>query len=651
MVMATDARPPRAPLAEVPPAEAPSAGVPPAEVQPAEVQTAEVQPAEVWAPTLLVVEDSETQAIMIRRMLEGHGFQVERVASAEAALDHLNRRLPDLVIADYHLPGMNGGELSRQIRLNSRTRSIPLLMLTEAAEAETEREGLESGADAYLSKAADPDLMILRIRALLRQRPPAPTPAAASTESAHFRRIRFLIVNDDATAAARHQAALVRDGYLVEVAPDLDAARRFMDEGGGDAGRPVDCVLVSLQGRRFDSVAVCGELNALRTVGIAGETTAPQPAAPQPAAPQPAAPFLLIGVEQDGHVSKELLSRAFDAGLDEFIPALLDPGVLRVRLRAIVRRKLLQDEMQQFEADRRERAITLERARMAEALTQANGELEAANAKLIETQAKLVQAAKMASLGELVAGIAHEINNPLAFILAHQATVQRLLGKIGPDAILDAEARGFIAKAQDRATAMGAGLRRIQDLVLNLRRFSRMDEGGFQLVDIFESIDTILTLLSPKLGDRIVIGRHYAGPPALWCSPALLNQVVMNIISNAADAIEGQGRIDITATVEGHHYLIMIEDSGSGIPEDLQERVFEPFFTTKPIGSGTGLGLAIAYTVVQAHKGGITVARSQLGGASFKISVPLTQEPDAPPSGERLEPVQRIPSRQPTQGV
>jgi two-component system, NtrC family, sensor kinase len=593
----------------------------------------DVPAAEARAPSLLVVEDSETQAIMIRRMLENNGFQVDRAPSAEAALDHLNRKLPDLVIADYHLPGMNGGELSRQIRLNSRTRSIPLLMLTEAAEAETEREGLESGADAYLSKAADPDLMILRIRALLRQRPLAAD--EMPTESAHFRRICFLVVDDDAAAGALHRAALVRDGYLAEVAPDLAAARRLV----GDASRPVDCVLVSLQAQAFDSVAVCGALNALRT------------AEAPPAEAPPAAPFLLIGIERDGHVSKELLSRAFDAGLDEFIPALLDDGVLRVRLRAIVRRKLLQDEMQQFEADRRERAITQERARMAEALTQANGELEAANSKLIETQAKLVQAAKMASLGELVAGIAHEINNPLAFILAHQTTVQRLLGRIGTDAIADAEARASIVKAQDRATAMGTGLRRIQDLVLNLRRFSRMDEGGFQLVDIFEAIDTILTLLSPKLGERIVIGRHYKGAPALWCSPALLNQVVMNIVSNAADAIEGPGRIEITAAAEGESYLIVIEDSGVGIPEDLQERVFEPFFTTKPIGSGTGLGLAIAYTVVQAHKGLITVARSPLGGASFKIAVPLTQEPGALPIGAPLEPVQRMPSRQPTQGV
>jgi two-component system NtrC family sensor kinase len=564
---------------------------------------------------LLVVEDSETQAIMIRRMLESHGFHVERAASAEAALDRLNARLPDLIIADFHLPGMSGGELSRQLRLNSRTRSIPLLMLTEAAEVETEREGLESGADAYVSKAADPDFMILRIRALLRQRPVQAEDGEG--EAAHFRRIRFLVLDDDPEAMAEHRAALLRDGYLVEPATDIETARACLLA----SEEPIDCVLMGLPPRRFDSVDACMQLTALRS------------GARDTLADRHVQSFLLIGIER-GAVSKEKLSRAFDVGLDEYIPAFDDEGLLRVRLRAIVRRKLLQDEMTQAEADRRERSITLERARMAEALTQANAELGAANEKLIETQAKLVQAAKMASLGELVAGIAHEINNPLAFILAHQATVQRVLGKISPREVTTEAARGYIAKAQDRATAMGDGLKRIRDLVLNLRQFSRMDEGGFQLVDVFEAIDTVLTLLRPKLGDRIIVGRRYEGPPVLWCSPALLNQVVMNIVSNAADAIEGSGRIEITVTAEGADYVILIEDSGPGVPSHLQERIFEPFFTTKPIGSGTGLGLAIAYSVVEAHEGSIIIGRSPLGGASFKIAVPLTQEqeqPDPPP--------------------
>jgi two-component system NtrC family sensor kinase len=560
-------------------------------------------------PSLLVVEDSETQALVIRRTLERHGFQVDRAASAEAALDHLNRKLPDLVIADYHLPGMNGGELSRQIRLNGRTRSIPLLMLTEAAEADTEREGLESGADAYVSKSADMDFMILRIRALLRQRPAVQSAGDESqtVETPHFRRIRFLVVDDQAGSSVALRRLLEKDGYLVDDVASLDAAKVALT----DAANPVDCVLVTLHATRFDSVELCRRLDALRQTEIAERG---------------ASRFLLVGIERDGDEPKELLARAFDAGLDEFIPPALDEGVVRVRLRAIVRRKLLQDEMQQAEVDRRNRAVTLERARMAEALSQANIELGAINTKLVETQAKLVQAAKMASLGELVAGIAHEINNPLAFILAHQGTVERLLAKVGAGEGTDEAARAVIAKARDRTMAMGTGLKRIQDLVLNLRRFSRMDEGGFQNVDIFEAIDTVLTLLSPKLGDRVTISRRYDGPSVLWCSPALLNQVVMNIVSNAADAIAGPGRIAIATEVGQGGYIIQIDDSGPGVPDALQERVFEPFFTTKDIGAGTGLGLAIAYTVVQAHKGTITVGRSALGGASFRIVVPMASQ-------------------------
>ncbi|GAB0114760.1 response regulator [Acidisoma sp. C75] len=564
------------------------------------------EPEPTRGASLLVVEDSETQAILIRRMLEGHGFQVERAASAEAALDQLNARLPDLIIADFHLPGMSGGELSRQLRLNARTRSIPLLMLTEASAAETEREGLESGADAYVSKGADPDFMILRIRALLRQRPAHAEEAGGETP--HFRRVRFLLLDDDAAARAEQGASLEREGYRVRQAADAAAAEAAVM----DPAEPVDCVIIGLPARHFASEAVCRRLRALRRAGGPG--------------PRGVAPFLLVGLERGGALPKDELSRAFEAGLDEFIPQLGDATLLRARLRAIVRRKLMLDEMQEAEAERQEHAITAERARMAEALTSANAELAAANEKLIEAQAKLVQAAKMASLGELVAGIAHEINNPLAFILAHQATVQRELDRIAPEAVAGEEARRRIVKARDRAIAMGAGLQRIRDLVRNLRQFSRMEEGGFQSVDVYESIDTIVTLLGPKLGERVSVTRRYDAPPTLWCSPSLFNQVVMNIVSNAADAIEGPGQIAIALSVEDGSYVIAIEDSGAGVPADLQERIFEPFFTTKPIGTGTGLGLAIAYTVVQAHGGSVSIGSSALGGACFRIAVPIRQD-------------------------
>ena len=169
---------------------------------------------------------------------------------------------------------------------------------------------------------------------------------------------------------------------------------------------------------------------------------------------------------------------------------------------------------------------------------------------------------------------------------------------------------------------MKLGLGRIQELVLNLRRFSRLDEGEFQTVNVPESIDTVLALLSHRLGSRIEVRRFYHAAPDLYCSPALLNQVVMNIIGNAADAISGTGTIEINTSSDTSNYGIKISDSGPGIPPDIRERIFEPFFTTKPVGAGTGLGLAIAYSVVQAHRGTISVDSSPMGGTSFTITIP-----------------------------
>jgi two-component system NtrC family sensor kinase len=169
---------------------------------------------------------------------------------------------------------------------------------------------------------------------------------------------------------------------------------------------------------------------------------------------------------------------------------------------------------------------------------------------------------------------------------------------------------------------MTLGLRRIQELVLNLRKFSRLDEGGVQEVDVPEAIGTVLVLLTHKLSDRIMVERELAAPRILHCSPALLNQVVMNIVGNAADAIEGPGRIRVATRLEAGDYLIEVSDSGPGVPEAIRARIFEPFFTTKPVGSGTGLGLSIAYAVVEAHHGAILVDDAPDGGARFTIRVP-----------------------------
>jgi two-component system NtrC family sensor kinase len=561
------------------------------------------------AAEILLVEDSETQALQLRHMLETNGFHVSWRSTAEAALDGLNEKLPDLVIADYHLPGMNGDELTRQMRLNVRTRAIPVIMLTQARERTVERQGLESGADAYISKSAEQELIILRIKALLRRRPSLISDEQEERQSPSFgafRRACILIVDDSLTQRTYLQNMLTHEGYAVTVAADPPEALRLMRSADGTW----DCILVNLLSPNFDGIELCRQFNVHRGL------------APLPGTDAPSFAIVGLGNEEGG----QLIARAFAAGVDDIVPTSIEADGMRVRIRALVRRKLMQDENWRIEAELRERELALARARAeaasAEALAKANRELEEANDLLKGTQAQLVQAAKMASLGELVAGIAHEINNPLAFIQAHQGTVERLLDEIAAKLPPEAGLERQVQKSRDRIGAMKLGLGRIQELVLNLRRFSRLDEGDFQTVNVPESIETVLALLGHKLGTRIDVRRRYNAVPDLYCSPALLNQVVMNIVGNAADAIKGTGGIDIETESNETTYTIRISDTGPGIPPELRERIFEPFFTTKPVGSGTGLGLAIAYSVVQAHKGSITVIEGPAGGAGFIITIP-----------------------------
>ncbi|MBL6455715.1 response regulator [Belnapia sp. T6] len=569
------------------------------------------------AARILVVEDSDTQALQVRRLLEGGGFEVARAASAEAALEALNGALPDLIIADYHLPGMNGDELSRQVKLNTRTRRVPVLMLTEGREQGLERQGLESGADAYVPKSAGLDLLLLRVRALLRGRP-APAGEAAGEAGAFtaLRRARLLVVDDSATSRLWLARLLSDSGYAVEMA--AGPAEALAAIGGSEAAW--DCVLVRVMGAGFDGFELCRRLAALRSgTGPSGGE----------------APFFQIAaIGGDDPPPRALLAEAFEAGADDLLPATAGADVLGVRIRAIARRKLLQDENRRLEAETRQHALEVARARaeaaaaaarasLAEALAQANAELAAKNRQIVEAQAQLVQAAKLASLGELVAGIAHEINNPLAFILAHQGTAERLLGRLEPAVQDRPEAAATLGKCRERIRSTTLGLQRIQDLVLKLRRFSRLDDGGFQDVDVPEAVETVLTLLGNKIGDRITVTRDYRAGRLLHCSPALLNQVVMNIIGNSLDAIEGAGTIAIATRSDADRYVIEIADSGPGVPAELRERVFEPFFTTKPVGAGTGLGLSIAYSVVRSHEGTIAVDQAPLGGARFTIAVPL----------------------------
>ena len=287
-------------------------------------------------------------------------------------------------------------------------------------------------------------------------------------------------------------------------------------------------------------------------------------------------------------------------------------------------------------------------------------ELEAALKELHEIQSKLLQTEKMSSLGQLVAGVAHEINNPISFIsgnITHASAyvsdlleLLRLYQQTYPqptDAIqrladtIDLEfVQGDIVKL---LASMKTGSDRIRQIVTSLKTFARMDEADYKQVDIHEGIESSLLILQHRFHGtakrpRIQIKREYGELPGVDCYAGQLNQVFLNILNNALDALdEGDRRrtpeemhsdpssITIkTDLVAGTWVRIAIQDNGIGIPESHRSRIFDPFFTTKPVGQGTGLGMSVSYQIVTELHGGKLECISQLGkGTEFIIEIPL----------------------------
>lgn len=248
----------------------------------------------------------------------------------------------------------------------------------------------------------------------------------------------------------------------------------------------------------------------------------------------------------------------------------------------------------------------------------------AAQAELASARAQLVQGAKLASLGELVAGVAHEINNPLAFASSHLGMLRRSFGKMqpGPGAA-SAEGGDDGSRFGERLAAIGTGLERIRAVVSKLSTYSRMEDGQLQPVDVAEALDVVAAIAEHRMHGGIVLSTDVRRPTRIECDPSLFYQSVMNLVVNAIDALGEVGEIRISAGAVGAEYVVRVVDDGRGIPEELRARIFEPFFTTKPTGKGTGLGLSIAAAVVQSHGGTIALRAAAGRGTEAEIRLPL----------------------------
>jgi signal transduction histidine kinase len=279
-------------------------------------------------------------------------------------------------------------------------------------------------------------------------------------------------------------------------------------------------------------------------------------------------------------------------------------------------------------------------------LERQNIELASRKAELERLQAQLVHTEKMASLGQLSAGIAHELNNPAGFIYGNMDLLSDYLSELKKllevyDNVLlptdvavivdslktEIQFQSLMGNLDSIVSDCRDGAERIREIVRNLRLFSRLDEAEIKKIDLHGGIDSTIRLLSRYLSSgRVTVHRDYsAALPLVSCYAGQLNQVWMNLLANAAQAIAGNGEIRISTAVKGESVVVTISDTGSGIPESQLPRIFDPFFTTKPVGEGTGLGLSISYGIIARHGGTITV-KSEVGtGTKFSVTIPIEQ--------------------------
>ncbi|QXE86837.1 PAS domain S-box protein [Geomonas nitrogeniifigens] len=278
-------------------------------------------------------------------------------------------------------------------------------------------------------------------------------------------------------------------------------------------------------------------------------------------------------------------------------------------------------------------------------IKQVSEELVVAYQELKATHSQLLQQEKMASIGQLAAGVAHEINNPMGFISSNLGTMvkylERLEGflevqsagiaEVAPEQVRQevaearkkfkvdyilGDARSLLAESQD-------GAERVRSIVQNLKSFSRVDDAQATYVDLNECLESTVTIAWNELKYKTTLVRDYGELPPIKCRPQQLNQVFLNMLVNSAHAIEKQGEITIRTRREGEEVLIAFSDTGAGIPDEIKSRIFEPFFTTKEVGKGTGLGLSISYDIIKKHKGSIEVESSVGQGTTFTIRLPI----------------------------
>ncbi len=599
--------------------------------------------------TILIVDDIPENLRLLSKILTKYGYQVKRAINGLLALKVVHSTPPELILLDIKMPQMNGYEVCRELKASEQTREIPVIFLSVLNDVLDKVKAFDVGGADYITKPFHEQEVLARIEHQLTIR----------RQKRHLQK-EICDRQQAETALRRSEAKLLaaqRVAHFGNWEFDLLTQQFTWSEElfcifGLDSSQPEPSYIEYLQLIHPDDREL---MEQTLTHGLS-LTECPF----NPTSKSCELDFRIV--RPDGSI------RYIEAKGE---PILNEWGQLRKFFgvaQDITQRKHIEEALRQSEVREREKAT----------------QLELTLNELKRTQSQLVQSEKMSSLGQMVAGVAHEINNPISFIYGnldpaskyfqdlihlihlYQETFPNSTSEI-QELTEEIDLNFLISDWQKLIHSMEVGAERIKEIISSLRNFSRQSESALKPVDIHEGIDNTLLILQHRLRavgnhSSIEVIKEYGQLPLVTCYASELNQVFMNLLSNAIDALvtpfakDGASELMVnrkwsmdsneeksitpkiwisTATVDrefinttqkiSEKVVIRIADNGLGISEQVIHRIFEPFFTTKPVGSGTGLGLSISYQiVVEKHHGQLSCVSVEGEGTEFIVEIPVS---------------------------